>query len=326
MTSPTLCSRPTRLLNAAVTKWLVTCTLVSSFPTMAQTTSPEAAKRGAGSKLPPTMVAVAFSKTYFRLETHTLYGGFLQHVEKCAALQFVNSRAEPVARGFDAVDLLTETELLDGIKQGKVQLALVTAGLVPVVMDTTDAVPFAVRGNTTDNKIHSYKLNLIVRTDSPYRKPSDLQGKTIAHTTPGSNSGNLAPRAYFPDLGLKPDTDYKVVYSKGHERSVMGVLHGFHEGAAVASDQFQRLATKGEIRKGSFRILWESPPFPAEAWTLSRSVPQTVQDKIMRCTGTYRFPANVSKLLEGADVFLPINAGRDYAPVRFVAERSKIAP
>lgn len=272
---------------------------------------------------PVTTLAVAFPKTYSKLETNTLYGGYLQHLEACAAVEFVNLRGEPVSRRFDAIDVLSEAELLDNFKRGSLQMAQFTAGLVPVVMAEANAVPFAVRGNTSTRKIHSYHLNLIVRTDSPYRKPVDLLGRTVAHTTPGSNSGNLAPRAFFPELGLRPDTDYKVVYSKGHERSVMGVLHGFYDGAAVASDQFQRLATKGEIRRGSFRVLWESPAFPVEAWALARSAGQPIQDKIVRCTANYRFPANVSKLLEGADAFLPIDAQRDYAPVRLVAERTK---
>ena len=36
-------------------------------------------------------------------------------------------------------------------------------------------------------------------------------------------------------LGLIPDQNYEVVFSKGHERSVVGVMHGFYDGAAVAS-------------------------------------------------------------------------------------------
>lgn len=74
--------------------------------------------------------------------------------------------------------------------------------------------------------------------DSPYQKPQDLVGKKIAHTTPTSNSGNLAPRALFPALGLTPDKDYEVVFSNGHERSVTGVMHGFYPAAAVASDLY----------------------------------------------------------------------------------------
>ena len=42
------------------------------------------------------------------------------------------------------------------------------------------------------------------------QRAGDLKGKRIAHTSPSSNSGNLAPRALFPKIGLTPDTDYKV--------------------------------------------------------------------------------------------------------------------
>ena len=75
----------------------------------------------------------------------------------------------------------------------------------------------------------------------PFTKPQDLVGKKIAHTTPTSNSGNLAPSALFPAIGLVPDQNYEVVFSNGHERSVTGVMHGFYPAAAVASDLYQRM-------------------------------------------------------------------------------------
>jgi phosphonate transport system substrate-binding protein len=238
-------------------------------------------------------------------------------------VQLTNARGVSLSSSVDAIDLLTEDEMIDALKQGRVQLAQVTAGLVPVATDTADAKAFAVRGDRASGKAQSYRLNLIVRTDSVYRKPLDLKGKTIAHSTPGSNSGNLAPRAYFPGLGLRPDADYTVVYSKGHERSITGVLHGFYDGAAVASDQLARMARKGEVRMGSFRVLWESPPFPVEAWMLSRAVAPAVQDKVMRCVGDYRIPPTVSALLDSADRYVLIDAEREFAPIRFVLDKNK---
>jgi len=273
----------------------------------------------------PPSLAVAFPKTYDRYETSKLYIGLLDHVARCAAVRLVNLRGDPIERGPEMLDLLSEKDMLEALKTGRLQLAQVTAGLVPVAMDSTDARPFAVRGDGATGNASTYRLNLIVKAESPYRAPTDLKGRKIAHTTPGSNSGNLAPRAYFPGLGLTPDTDYTVIYSRGHERSIVGVLHGFYDGAAVASDQFQRMIRKGEVSASSFRVLWESPPFPAEAWMLSGRVPAALRDKVVRCVGDYRIPASLVPLLEGADRYVPIEPEKAYEPVRFVLSKSRPA-
>ncbi len=216
--------------------------------------------------VPLVPLAIAFPKTYNRLETMHLYGHYMQTLAQCAKVKLVNLRGEPIADRFDAVDILPESELLRHMKDGKLQLAQFTTGLVPVAADRSDGEPFAVRGHSTTGQYDVYELRLIVRADSRFKKPLDLVGSKIAHSTEKSNSGNLAPRAYFPTIGLLPDTNYKVMYSGGHERSIVGTQFGFWDAAAVASDQFERMARKKEIRADDFRVIWKSEPFPVESW------------------------------------------------------------
>ena len=149
--------------------------------------------------------------------------------------------------------------------------------------------------------------------------------KKIPHTTPTSNSANLAPRALFPALGLQPEKNYEVVFSGGHERSAVGVMHGFYDGAAVASDLFQRMVVKGDVRQSSIRTVWTSPPFMTESWIMTKDVPSDVQARVRSCTFSYKFPAALQKLLPGNDVFLPVNYERDFATVLEVYTKSQAA-
>jgi ABC-type phosphate/phosphonate transport system substrate-binding protein len=272
------------------------------------------------SSAPP--LRLAFPKAYNKLETWQLYGGFVRHLAQCTRLRIVNQDGRALDDSVDALDLLPEDRMLELLKQGKLQLTQVSTGLVPAAMDSAKGVPFAVRGDGASGRFHGYRVNLIVRADSPFKVPADLQGKRIAHTTAGSNSGNLAPRAYFPAIGLVPETGYQVVFSQGHERSIIGTQYGFWDAAAVASDQFERMARKGQIRRSDFRVLWSSDTFPASAWVMSGQLPSETQATLRRCTASYRIPANVSALLDGADRFVAIDPVAAYAPVRFVAERS----
>lgn len=272
---------------------------------------------------PRPTLSVAFPKTYNRMETQRLYGGYLDHLAACARVDLVNTRGESMAGRVDALDVLPEAELLQLMKAGKLQLAQFTTGLVPVAQDTADGEPFAVRGHAATGKYDVYELHLIVRADSPYRKPRDLLKKKVAHSTPKSNSGNLAPRALFPGLGLVPDHHYEVVYSGGHERSIVGTLHGFWQAAAIASDQFDRMAKKGEIKAADFRTLWKSEPYPVESWVLHRGVAPDLRERVRHCTTSFKFGAEASRLLEGADRFIAIDPDKAYAGVRFILDKNR---
>jgi len=246
---------------------------------------------------PREKLVVAMPKTYARAETMLLWGDYFNHLARCGNLDLQNQHGESLERSSN-IDLLGEKELIDGIASGKVQLAQVNPGLVPQLVAAGQPTPFG---------------------------PKDLIGKKIAHSTPTSNSGNLAPRALFPAIGLVPDKNYEVVFSNGHERSVTGVMHGFYPAAAVASDLYQRMVLKGDVKGSSIRTLWESAPFMTETWTLGKSASPDVQNRVQKCSYAYSFSPKLKQLLPGNDTMLPVNFERDFATVMEVYKKTQQA-
>ncbi len=314
------------LLSGAA--WLAT-------PALAQTDGAAGYGKGARAATAASSAAPAYSagrdklvlgmpKTYGKSETMSLWGDYFSHLSRCANVDLQNSLGNSLDRTGN-VDVLGEKELVDSILNGTVQLAQVNPGLVPQLVGAGQPAPFAVPGNKASGKRNSYQLYLISRVDSPYTKPKDLVGKKIAHTTPTSNSGNLAPRALFPALGLVPDQNYEVLFSKGHERSVIGVVHGFYDGAAVASDLYQRMVVKGDVKGSSIRTLWESPPFMTETWTMGKNVSPDLQARVKKCSYSYSFSPKLRQLLSGNDTFLPIQFERDFATVMDVYQKTQQA-
>ena len=272
-----------------------------------------------------TLVVAIPKATYVnRTEAMRIWGHFFSHLSRCANVSLRNQMGESLDQTSN-LDLLTDKELMDGIKAQKIQLAQVTPGMVPPFVAGGENAPFAVAGNKASKTPNSYRLVLVSRVDSPYRAPADLVGKKIAHTTPSSNSGNMAPRALFPAIGLTPEKNYEVVFSNGHERSVMGVMHGFYDAAATASDVVQRMVVKGDIRASSLRVIWQSQPFLTETWMMSKAVPADVQERVRKCTYSYAFPDNLRKLMPNMDTYLPVNYEKDFAAVREVYNQSKPA-
>lgn len=310
-------------MKAVSTFAFVACAAITSGA-LAQAQAPAASGKTANAGTSRYPLVLAMPKTYGKTETMGIWGGYFSHLSQCANVSLRNQLGESLDTSTN-VDTLAEKDLIEAVKSGKAQLAQVNPGLVPQIVAAGQPAPFAVPGDKASNKPNSYRLILVARTDSPYRKASDLAGKKIAHTTPTSNSGNLAPRALFPALGLVPEKNYEVVFSGGHERSVMGVMHGFYDGAAVASDLFQRMVVKGDVRMSSVRVVWESPPFMTESWIMTKDVPADVQSRVRSCTFSYQFSPNLKKLLPGNDVFLPVKYERDFATVLEVYNKSQAA-
>src|SRR5947207_8028364 len=101
------------MTRAALAAPLMAC-LLTAAPASAETGRPTEAR---------AKIAVAFPKTYNRIETATLYAKYVQGLERCARVEMVNLRGDPIAERFDLVDILSESELLAGMKAGRLQLA-----------------------------------------------------------------------------------------------------------------------------------------------------------------------------------------------------------
>ncbi|MBP0466491.1 phosphate/phosphite/phosphonate ABC transporter substrate-binding protein [Roseomonas sp. PWR1] len=207
---------------------------------------------------------------------------------------------------------------VEAMRSGRLHIAGFSTGPTAFAVNLAGAVPFAIKGNA--EAFEAYRVVVLVRASSDIRSISDLRGRRVAHTSATSNSGNLAPRAFFPALGVTPDTDYRVVYSGGHDRSVMGVNAGDFDAAPVASDVYNRMVARGQVRAENFRVIWQSDPFPTSSFALAHDLRPELAQRIRQCFLDYRFPPALSRDLGGNDRFWPATYLEHWAPVRAVAD------
>ncbi len=209
---------------------------------------------------------------------------------------------------------------IEAMRSGRLHVGGFSTGPTAFAVNLAGAVPFAVKGDASG--FQGYNLILITKASSPFQKITDLKGKKVAHTSPSSNSGNLAPLALFPGEGLVPDKDYKIIFSGKHDQSVMGVNSGDYDAAAVASDVFHRMAERGQVKESDFRILYRSQKFPTSSFAYAHDLEPKLADKMLTCFYDYRFPPEMKKAFDGADRFFPINYKTTWAVVRDVAKGS----
>ncbi len=209
---------------------------------------------------------------------------------------------------------------IEAMRSGRLHFAGFSTGPTGFAVNLAGAVPFAAKGLGAE--VRGYNLVAVVKASSPYQKVGDLKGKKVAHTSPSSNSGNLAPRVLFPEQGLKADDDYKPVMSGGHDKSILGVGTGDYDMAAVASDVFERMITRGTIKEADFRVIYRSPVFPTSSFAHAHDLKPELAAKLKACFYSFRFSPEMQKEFNGDDRFLPITYQKEWAVVRDVAEKS----
>ncbi len=205
---------------------------------------------------------------------------------------------------------------IEAMRSGRLHVAGFSTGPTVFAVNKAGAIPFAVKGDAKGYQ--GYNLITIVKKTSAFQKPADLKGKKVAHTAPSSNSGHLAPVALLPAEGLTPGKDYEIKYSGKHDQSVMGVQVGDYDAAHVASDVFERMAERGQIKEDDFRVIYRSQKFPTSSFAYAYDLEPALAKKMVQCFYDFRYPATMQKDFDGADRFVPITYAKDWDVVRTV--------
>src|SRR3546814_9209715 len=136
---------------------------------------------------------------------------------------------------------------------------------------------------------------------------ADLKGKRVAHTSPTSNSGNLAPRALFPKLGVTPDKYYKVVYSGSHDQSMLCVVAVDYDAAPVASEVVDRMAERNLYDPKDVKIIYESKRFPTTSYTYAHNLDPKLVEKIKEAYFSFDMKGTaLGKEFSGVTKLVPI--------------------
>ena len=212
---------------------------------------------------------------------------------------------------------------IEAMRSGRLHVAGFSTGPTVFAVNKAGAIPFAVKGDAKG--LQGYNLITIVKASSPYKTPADLKGKKVAHTAPSSNSGHLAPLALLPGQGLTPGKDYEIKFSGKHDQSVMGVGTGDYDAAHVASDVFDRMGDRGQIKEADFRVIFRSQRFPSSSFAYAHDLKPELASKLVKCFADFRYPPEMQKNFDGMDRFVSINYAKDWDVVRTVDKAAEAA-
>jgi phosphonate transport system substrate-binding protein len=211
---------------------------------------------------------------------------------------------------------------VEAMRAGRLHVAGISTGPTPLGVNCAGYVPFAIMG--AEDGSYGYEMEFITHVDSDIRSVEDIRGRTLAFTTPASNSGFRAPSGMLErDFGMVAEVDYTPAFSGAHDNSVLGVANKDYDAAAIANEVMHRMFARGVIDGSQIRTVFKSDTFPTTSYGYAHNLHPELAAKIVEAFFSFEWEG--TKLLEEfsqADMttFLPITYQEHWAPVRDVDE------
>ena len=212
-----------------------------------------------------------------------VWDGFIQHMSEVTGKEVVFFPVQSYAAQYEAM------------RSGRLHVAGVNTGGNPVAVSCAGLVPFAMMAAPDGS--YGYEMEIIVPADSDMQSPADIKGRTLALTSPTSNSGNKAPSALLKsEFGLIKDQDFETVFSGKHDNSVLGIANNDYEVAAVANSVMNRMIDRGAVDASKIKSIYKSATFPTTGYGHAHNLHPTVAAKIKQAFFTFDWEG--SALLE----------------------------
>lgn len=137
---------------------------------------------------------------------------------------------------------------------------------------------------------------IITKKDSGLNTLEDIKGKKWAFTSSNSTSGTLVPTVMFYKKNIKPEEYFsKVLYSGGHEASILSVKAGNVDAASTNNLDFNRGLGRN-WSKDDFNIIWQSELIPGSPVTARADLPASFKKAVKDALLSYDDKEGLSKL------------------------------
>ena len=147
----------------------------------------------------------------------------------------------------------------------------------------------------------TYNSYFITYKGSGIKTLSDLKGKNLAYTDPGSTSGYLVPAKVLLDNGMTSQSFASVIYSNGQDASLLAVKNKQVDAAAIDEMTYNRAIKKGIITKDEVPIFYTCPPIPQSPFAVSKDIdPELKQQFVAAMTKVHELRPEVLKPLSAS--------------------------
>lgn len=233
-----------------------------------------------------------------------VWDGFIQHMAKVTGKKVVFFPVQSYAAQYEAM------------RSGRLHIAGVNTGGNPVAVSCAGLVPFAMMASTDGS--YGYEMEIIVPAGSDIKSPADIKGRTMAFTSPTSNSGFKAPSALLKsEYGLVAETDYEPAFSGKHDNSVLGVANKDYEVAAVANSVMNRMFDRKVVDRAQITTIYKSATFPTTGYGHAHNLHPVVAAKVKQAFFTFQWEgSDLQNEFKKEGSFVAINHKSDWDVIR----------
>ena len=171
-----------------------------------------------------------------------------------------------------------------------------------------------------ESGVPGYRGIIITKKDSGLNTLESIKGKTWAFTSSQSTSGTLVPTVMFSKSGIDPQKYFsKVLYSGGHEASILSIKAGKIAAASTNDLDFNRGLGKAWTAD-DFNIIWTSDLIPGSPMAVRGDLPDSLKKALKEAFISYNDKDGLNKLkIKG---YIEANDSM-YNPVRDLIEVKK---
>jgi phosphonate transport system substrate-binding protein len=196
-----------------------------------------------------------------------VWAGFLNHMAKVTGKKVV----------FFAVQ--NNAAQIEAMRSGRLHVAGFNTGSNPLAVNCAGFRSFTIMASKDGH--FGYEMEIITYPGSGIEKVEDIKGKTLAFTSPTSNSGFKAPSAILKaDFDMLPDRDFTPAFSGKHDNSILGVANKDYPAASIANSVKSRMIKRGVIKEDQVKTIYKSQTFPTTGFGYVYNLKPELQKKI----------------------------------------------
>lgn len=250
--------------------------------------------------------------TYTPVEDPALYRRVWQ--------DFMKHMEEVTGRNVTYFTVHSYAAMVEAMRAGRLHVGGFATGSVPLGVNCAGLHPIATMG--MDSRISGYEMEIITYPGSGIESLQDLKGRTLAFTTPASNSGFRAPSALLEiEVGLKADEDYKTAFSGAHDNSILGVANKDYDAAAIANSVMHRMIARGVVKEEQLDTVYRSATFPTTAYGYVYNLHPDLKAKVKEAFLTFPWEGELASEFKNADGFVEISYAKDWEIIRSIAKQ-----
>ena len=229
--------------------------------------------------------------------------------------EFLDHMAEVTGKQVQFFPVQSNAAQIEAMRAGRLHVAGFNTGSNPLAVACAGFRPFAMMA--ADDGSFGYEMAIITYPGSGIDEVSDIEGRTLTHTSQTSNSGYKAPTALMKaEFGLISGEDYEVQFSGKHDNSILGVANQDYEVATIANSVKARMIDRGVVEKDDFNVIYTSQTFPTTGYGTVYNLKPSLQEDIKEAFFSFDWEGTGLDEEFNEDKFIEISFKEDWEVIR----------